>query len=148
MALIAQRDLSQIGVDMQFESVSFAAFNDRLAKGDFDAAVMELVVGNSVSRPYFFWHSKGLLNAWGYSNDQIDTALDGLRRAGDEKQYRDAFRSLQLESLDDPPALFLALGEVARAVSERFQVVAQPGSDIIATIPDWRLNTRTSENTN
>ncbi len=148
MALIAQRDLSQIGVDMQLESVTFKSFNERVGKGDFDAAVMELVVGNSVSRPYFFWHSKGLLNAWGYNNVKVDEALDGLRRAGEEKQYREAFRSLQYESLDDPPAIFLALGEVARAVSDRFEVVAQPGSDIIATIPDWRLRRSRSEATN
>jgi ABC-type transport system substrate-binding protein len=102
---------------------------------------MELVTGNSVSRPYFFWHSRGLLNAWGYSNRRVDEALDGIRRAGDDKVYREAFHSFQVESIGDPPAIFLALGEVTRAVSKRFHVVAQPGSDIIATIPEWRLST-------
>jgi len=141
MALIAQRDLAEIGVDMQLESVSFSTFNERVAKSDFDAVVMELVVGNSVSRPYFFWHSRGLLNAWSYSNGKVDEALDGIRRAGDDKSYREAFRSFQVESIEDPPAIFLALPEVTRAVTKRFHVVAQPGSDIIATIPEWRLST-------
>ena len=141
MALIAQRDLAQIGVDMQLESVAFSTFNERLAKRDFDAVVMELVTGNSVSRPYFFWHSRGLLNAWGYSNARVDQALDGIRRAADDNMYREAFHSFQMESIEDPPAIFLALGEVSRAVSKRFHVVAQPGSDIIATIPEWRLST-------
>ena len=31
-----------------------------LRSGDFDAVVMELVVGNSVEPPLFFWHSHGL----------------------------------------------------------------------------------------
>ena len=34
---------------------------------------------------------------------------------------------------------FLALGEITRAVSKRFQVVAPAGSDILPTIADWRL---------
>jgi peptide/nickel transport system substrate-binding protein len=139
MALLAQRDFSHVGIDMQFESVTFDDFNKRLSIGDFDAAIMELVVGNSVSRPYFFWHSKGLLNAWGYNNPKVDAALDDIRRSSNEQIYRNAFRALQTETLDDPPAVFLALGEVARAVSKRFKVVAQPGTDIIATIPDWQI---------
>jgi len=139
MALIAQRDFAQVGVDMQFESVSFTELNQRLANGNFDAVVMELVVGNSVSRPYFFWHSQGLLNAWGYRNTKVDAALDGVRRSSSEDLYRQSFRSLQSETLDDPPAVFLALGEVARAVSKRFKVVAQQGTDIISTIPEWQL---------
>jgi ABC-type transport system substrate-binding protein len=145
MALIAQRDLAQIGVDMQLESVPFSTFNERIGKSDFDAVVMELVAGNSVSRPYFFWHSRGLLNAWGYSNRKVDDALDGIRRARDDKAYREAFHSFQVESIEDPPAVFLALGEVTRAVSNRFYVAAQPGSDIIATIPEWRLSADNKE---
>jgi len=145
MALIAQRDLAQIGVDMQLESVPFSTFNERVGKSDFDAVIMELVAGNSVSRPYFFWHSDGLLNAWGYSNRKVDDALEGIRRARDDKAYREAFHSFQLESIEDPPAIFLALGEVTRAVSNRFYVVAQPGSDIIATIPEWRLSAGNKE---
>ena len=139
MALIAQRDFAQVGIDMQFESVPFDDFNRRLSTGNFDAAVMELVVGNSVSRPYFFWHSEGLMNAWGYDNPKVDAALDNIRRAPDEGTYRSAFRALQAEALGDPPAVFLALGEVTRAVSKRFKVVGQPGIDIISTIPDWEV---------
>ena len=68
----------------------------------------------------------------------LDKALDQLRRAPDDSAYRSAFGQVQLESLDDPPAIFLALGQVTRAVSKRFQVVAAAGSDIYASIPDWR----------
>jgi hypothetical protein len=65
-------------------------------------------------------------------------ALDGIRRAASDTEYRAAFRAFQLESLESAPAIFLAIGETARAVSRRFQVVATPNSDILHTIADWR----------
>jgi peptide/nickel transport system substrate-binding protein len=139
MALIVQRDLSDIGVDMQIEQVSFPTFNKRIGEGDFDALVMEMIAGNSISRPYFFWHSASSINTWGYKNPLADQALNRIRRAADESEYRNAFRQFQFYHVDDPPAIFLALGTVTRAVSRRFEVVAPPGSDILPTIGDWRL---------
>ena len=139
MALIVQRDLAAIGVNMQLESVPFDVFNERIAKGEFDSVVMELVVGNTPTRPYTFWSSNSSQNFWGYRNLALDRALDDLRRATGDTQYRNAFRRVQTETLDDPPAVFLALGQTARAVSKRFEVVAPPNSDILPSIPDWRL---------
>jgi peptide/nickel transport system substrate-binding protein len=139
MALLVQRNLSEIGVDMQLESVPFGTFNERIAARDFDAVIVELIVGNSASRPYVFWHSQGRLNTWGVKSPLIDHALDGIRRAPNDAAYRDGFREFQIDSLDAAPAIFLALGETSRAVSKRFQVNALSGSDILPTIADWRL---------
>jgi len=139
IGLLAQRDFSAIGVDMKLETVSVPEFNTRIGSGNFDAVLSEFVVGNSPSRPFTFWYSKSKLNMWGYNNDGVDAALLGLRRAANEAEYRDSFRNFQLQMLDDPPAVFLALGETARAVSKRFRVVAPIGSDILPTIADWQL---------
>jgi len=139
LALHAQRDLAEIGVDMQLEKVSVNEFNRRIGAQAFDAALTEFVAGNSPTRPFTFWYSQSKGNLWGYKNVAMDTALDGLRRASNDDRYRQAFQRFQAESVDDPPAIFLALGETTRAVSKRFQVVAPPGSDILPTIADWRL---------
>jgi len=139
MALNVQRDLAQISIDMQIESIPFESFNERIGSGNFDAVIMELIVGNTASRPFTFWSSKSTQNAWGYRNKALEEALDDLRRAPDDAQYRDAFRRVQTHSLEDPPAIFLALGQITRAVSNRFQVVAPPNTDILPSIPDWRL---------
>jgi peptide/nickel transport system substrate-binding protein len=149
MALIVQRDLAAIGVDMQIDSVPFETFNKRVIDGDFDAVIMELVVGNTASRPFTFWYSKSTQNVWGFSSHAVDVALDRLRRASSDGEYRDAFRQVQITSLEDPPAIFLALGEVTRAVSKRFRVVAPPGTDIMSSIFDWQPvdgNTRLATN--
>jgi peptide/nickel transport system substrate-binding protein len=139
LALFVQRDLADIGVDMALHSVPFDEFNRRLAARDFDAVLMEMVSGFSVSRPFFFWHSAGLSNFSGYSSPQTDAALEGIREARNESDYRDSFRRFQLAMFEDPPAIFLAWGESARAVSRRFSVVKAPGGDIRMSISDWKL---------
>jgi peptide/nickel transport system substrate-binding protein len=138
MALIVQKDLARVGVDMRIESMPFSEFNKRIVAKDFDAVMLEFIVGNSPSRPYGFWHSGSKQNFWGVQNQGIDLALDGIRRATNETKYREEFRNFQLQSLDDSPAIFLALGETARAVSKRFQVIAPANTDILPTIGDWR----------
>jgi len=138
LGLHVQRDLAQIGIDMQLETLSVNEFNRRIGEADFDAVLTEFVVGNSPSRPYFFWHSQSRRNVWGYASAAMDQALDGIRRADTEAEYRQAFRQFQLETLNSPPAIFLVLGETTRAVSNRFHVIAPPGSDILPTIGEWR----------
>ena len=61
LALMVQRDLAEVGVDMQLESRPVRGIQPaHLATGDFDAVFMEFVVGNSASRPFTFWHSNEL----------------------------------------------------------------------------------------
>jgi peptide/nickel transport system substrate-binding protein len=139
IGLLVQRNFSAIGIDMALEAVSVKEFNDRITSRDFEAVLSEIVVGNTASRPFTFWYSEGKQNMWGYNNREVDTALLGIRHASSDTEYRDAFRDFQLHMLDDPPAVFLALGETSRAVSKRFRVIAAPGSDIIPTIADWQL---------
>jgi peptide/nickel transport system substrate-binding protein len=147
LALLVQRDLARIGVDMQLEALPINQFNERLASRRFDSVLLELVVGNSPTRPYFFWHSGSSPNVWDYSNPVVDEALDGIRRARTDIDYRNAFHAFQVSTLETPPAIFLALGETTRAVSRRFRVVAPPGSDILPTIADWQVAVDTASNT-
>jgi len=139
LALMVQRNLAEIGVDMALESMPLPQFNQRIAEGNFDAVLMEMVSGTSVSRPFFFWRSSGLANFSGYNNPSLDTALEDIRRADGDDHYREAFHRFQQAALDNPPAIFLAWGEITRAVSRRFDVVKAPGGDIRMTISDWRL---------
>jgi len=140
MALLVQRDLAHVGVDMQLETVTVNEFNKRILTGDFDAVLIELIVGNTPTKPYTFWYSQSKRAFTGYKNAGVDGALDAIRHASNDNEYRRAFSAYQAELVADPPAIFLALGEVTRAVSKRFQVIAPPRSDILPTIGDWRLS--------
>jgi hypothetical protein len=124
---------------MRLESVSFEVFNERISKHDFDAVVLQFVAGHSPTRPFTFWHSRSQRNLWNYKDQKMDDALDGIRRAAGDSDYRMAFRRFQLASIESPPAIFLAFGEVARAASTRFEIFAQPDMDVSQTIATWRL---------
>jgi peptide/nickel transport system substrate-binding protein len=139
LALMVQRDLAEIGVDMALQAVPFEEFNNRLATGNFDAVLMEMISGFSVSRPFAFWHSTGLHSFSGYRNSAVDAAVERVKEAERDSTYREAFAQFQQAMFDDPPAIFLAWGQTARAVSRRFEVVKAPGGDIRTTISDWRL---------
>lgn len=137
MALLVQKELSEIGVDMQLEVVPGREFNERIARGDFDALFLEVIGGSSVSRPYVFWHSKSPRNSFGYQDLDVDSALDAIRQAPDDDTYRATVAQLQRNLIADPPAIFLAWGKTSRAVSRRFQVPDEPNSDILLSVSRW-----------
>jgi peptide/nickel transport system substrate-binding protein len=148
LGLHVQRNLAEVGVRMELQKVSVGEFNSRIGSQKFDAALTEFVVGNNTSRPFTFWYSQSKVNVFGYHNPAMDAALEAIRRAENEREYRSAFRRFQLESVGDPPAIFLALGETTRAVSKRFQVMAPLGSDILPTISDWEPSEGASRTSN
>jgi ABC-type transport system substrate-binding protein len=139
MALMLQRNLAQIGVDMQLETVPVDEFNRRTLAGDFDAVLADFSAGNGASRPYVFWYSTSKQNAFGYSDSLVDAAFDRLRQAPDDNVTKSAFHDLQAQLLSDPPGMFVAYGETTRAVNRhRFQPLTPPGGDPFRTIPEWR----------
>jgi ABC-type transport system substrate-binding protein len=148
IGLLVQRNFAAVGVDMTLQTLSVRDFNARIMRGDFDAVFSEFIVGNTPARPFTFWSSDSKFNVWGYKNAGVDLALDGIRRAAGDAEYRVAFSNFQTEIMQDPPAVFLALGQTSRAVSKRFRVAAPAGSDILPTIADWQLGALDSRMSN
>ena len=68
-------------------------------------------------------------------------ALDQIRQAASDDGYRAGVGAFQRAMMEDPPAIFLAWPERARAVSRRFAVPsAGPAGDVLATLRLWRLS--------
>jgi ABC-type transport system substrate-binding protein len=109
----------------------------RVQAGDFDAWLADAGTGPTLLRTYNFWHSGGAYN-WGhYSNREVDRTLDSIRHAATDDEYKAGVAAFQRAVVDDPPAIFLAWSERARAVSTRFEVPAEPGRDILSTLRLW-----------
>jgi hypothetical protein len=69
----------------------------------------------------------------------VDAALDAIRHAPNDDAYKAGVAAFQKAIVDDPPAIFLAWGERARAVSTRFELPpVEPGVDILPTLRLWR----------
>jgi peptide/nickel transport system substrate-binding protein len=140
VGLDVQKQLYDIGVDMQFQVLPVAEYGDRIRRGDFDVVLTDLSSGPTFGRPYTFWRSaktsKGL-NVFGYENAESEELFQVLRTSMNEAAVRSATRRLQRVLLDDPPALFLAWSERTRAVRRDFSVFAEAGADPLLTLWRW-----------
>jgi hypothetical protein len=83
------------------------------------------------------WHSRGSL-VGGLGGPLLDAALDRVRHASTDDEYRGGVADVQRAVVADPPAIFLAWSRRARAVSRRFEVPAEPDTDVMGTLRLWR----------
>jgi len=138
MALELKRQFAAVGADMQLRAASQDAIYDAQRKGTFDAILTEAISGPTGLRPYQVWHSKSTIHPDNWGNATIDRALDRVRYAEDETAYRQAVAGMQQAFIEDPPAVFLAWSERARAISQRFLVPPlEAGRDPLATMRLW-----------
>jgi peptide/nickel transport system substrate-binding protein len=138
VGIALQRQLRSVGVATSLEMPGTAAALTRVAAGDFDLILTDAISAPTLLRPYLFWHSKGPYNYGGYASADVDAALDSIRHAVDDEAYKSGVAAFQRAILDDPPAIFLAWSERARAVSTAFDVPAEPGRDPLSTLRLWR----------
>jgi len=141
LALVLQKQLLDIGIDMKLQAVKNRDLVSQAAAGNFDAFLFEMANARTLGWVNYFWHSPkegaASANLTGYSG--ADEALDQIRTARSDQEIVDGTRQLEQAFLDDPPALFLAWQTQSRAVSANFNVVAEPNRDILSTIWQWRL---------
>ena len=89
-----------------------------------------MISGPTLLRPYRIWHSERRSTGH-YRSPAVDAALDRVRYATSDDDYvAPASPRSSRRSIDDPPAIFLAWTERARAVSKRF---VRPASNTAAT---------------
>jgi ABC-type transport system substrate-binding protein len=127
IALIIQKQLFEVGVDMTIELAKVGDIVGRAARGNFDA--------------FLFWHSpepgRPVFLQSGYT--AADAALDRVRYAPNDGEFRGAVAAFQQAIHDDPPAVFLAWEERVRAVNRTFHVPPQdPGRDVTYSLWRWR----------
>ncbi len=138
LALVIQKQLFDIGIDMKLEPESIKTLGPRLARGDFDAFLFEFASGRSLSWTYLAWHSHG--NGYFDSGYRAaDAVLDRLRYSPSDEETRAATAELLEVFKKDPPAVFIAWQEQARAVSARFDIPQEPGRDILGSVWEWRV---------
>jgi ABC-type transport system substrate-binding protein len=136
IALVLKRQLAEAGVDMAIEETPLDQFTKQVRGESFEAALIEVISGPTLLRPYRLWHSDGYFNT---KSPAIDAALDKVRYSASIDEYQNAVGGFQQAMMDDPPAIFLAWMERARAVSKRFKVPpVESGRDILLNLPFWK----------
>jgi peptide/nickel transport system substrate-binding protein len=142
IGLEVQKQLYDVGVDIQFEVLPALEYDARLREGQFDAVLVEIASGPTLARPHVFWGSptREGLHAFGYDNRESARLFELLRTSTNEAVVRSAVGRLQRVLLEDPPALFLAWTQRSRAVRRNFRV-AESAGDPLFTIWQWTENT-------
>ncbi len=142
IALVVQRQLFEIGVDMEIQAVPVAEMlGRRAASGDFEAFIFEMTSGRTLGWLYRFWHSpsEGRPPALRTGYRGADDALDRLRAAQTEDETRLAVSDLQRVMYEDPPAVFLVWPRETRAVDAHVRVPYLSDRDVLVGVRDWRL---------
>jgi len=139
MALAVKRQLAGAGVDMHLKEITQDELLKAAGDSQFEAMLVDAVSGPSLFRLYRRWHSRGGATTQTIDSPAIDAALDRVRHAASDEEYRDGVRAFQQAIVNEPPAIFLAWGERARAVSRRFEVPRpEDGRDALATLRLWK----------
>jgi peptide/nickel transport system substrate-binding protein len=142
IALSVQKQLYDIGVDMQIESVPVNVFNQRAGAGDFQALISDMVSGPTLNRPYIWWRSdrgsKSPYSVFGFDNPTAEKTFQQLFSANNEALIRSTLRNLQQTFIDDPPAIFLVWQKRTRAIRASFHAVQEPGRDPLYTLWQWK----------
>lgn len=140
LGLVVQKNLYDVGINLQLEPLSTLALTRRLGEGTFDTFLFEMGNGRTLSWPYRFLHSpqqgQPTYARWGYAS--TDATLDRIRYAKTDDEVRAGVGELQRILYDDPPAAFIAWDERARAVRRRFEVPNRPGYDVFTTALLWQ----------
>jgi peptide/nickel transport system substrate-binding protein len=134
IALVLQKQLYEIGVDLEIQALPIAELMKRLEAGDFETVLIQRTTGRSLAWTYLTFHSSQSVS--GYK--AADRVLDRLRQTTSETEIRALVGDLQQVLHDDPPAIFIAWPKVARGVSSRFQVPDETGRDVLSSLWQWR----------
>jgi peptide/nickel transport system substrate-binding protein len=138
LALTIQRQLRAAGIAVTLETAPLDQALARVQKGDFDGFLADAVAGPTLVRSFLFWHSSGPRNVGRFHSERVDQAFDAIRHAANEVAYASGVAAFQRAVVEDPPAIFLAWSQRARAVSTRFEVQVEAGRDILSTLRLWR----------
>jgi hypothetical protein len=139
MALAVKQQLAIASVDMHVEEATQDRIVQAARSKNFDAILVDLISGPSMFRSYRHLYSNVAFDLKPATSPFVDAALDRIRHATSDDEYRRGVTNLQRAIVDDPPEVFLVWGERARAVSRRFDVVLpEGGRDVLNSLRLWR----------
>jgi peptide/nickel transport system substrate-binding protein len=141
IALLLQRQLGEIGVNLLLIPASGDTIGRRAGEGDFEAYLFQMTSGRSFDWTYRFWHSSPAgsaeLQNSGYSG--ANQALDELRNARTDSEVRAGVADLRQRFYEDVPAAFLAWTHGTKAVDVRYEVGDPSAPEIWANFWRWRI---------
>ena len=109
IALVIQDQLSEIGVTVELEQVEWGTFIDRWVARDFASFVSYNSSGNDPDRAlYPAFHTGGSVNAFQFSDEEVDRLLESGRTTTDREARRSIYQNLEVVLAEMAPAVFIS----------------------------------------
>jgi peptide/nickel transport system substrate-binding protein len=129
-AVIIQRRLKEIGIDVKIRAIEWASFISRFINtGDFDVVILGWGLSLDPDQ-YNIWHSSqqapGQFNFVGYSNPKVDQLLEQGRTEFDPEIRMHLYHRFAETLLEDSPIVYLSAGYGLTAIHKRVQGIANP----------------------
>lgn len=129
-AVLIQRKLRAVGIDVQIRAIEWASFISRFIKtGDFDAVILGWGLGLDPDQ-FNIWHSSqqqpGQFNFIGYNNAKVDTLLEQGRIELDADKRMAIYHEFARELLEDSPIIYLSAGYGLTAIHKRVKGIQTP----------------------
>jgi len=142
-AVIIQRRLKEIGVDVSIRVIEWASFINQFIKtGDFDVVVLGWSLSLDPDQ-YNIWHSTqqgpGQFNFLGYENKRVDNLLERGRLELDVIKREKIYHEFSNILLEDSPIVFLYAGYGLSAINKRVRGIKKPSppAGIYHNSYDW-----------
>ncbi len=129
-AVLIQRRLKEVGIDVQIRAIEWASFISRFIKtGDFDVVVLGWGLGLDPDQ-FGIWHSSqnqpGQFNFINYNNPQIDTLLEQGRLELNPEKRMKIYHEFAKVLLEDSPIVYLSAGYGLTAIHKRVKGIDSP----------------------
>ena len=129
-AVLVQRRLKDVGIDVKIRSIEWASFISRFIKtGDFDAVLLGWGLGLDPDQ-YNIWHSSqqkpGQFNFIGYNNPTVDHLLEAGRLELNPDKRMKIYHEFSKVLLEDSPIVYLSAGYGLMAINKRVYGIDKP----------------------
>ncbi len=129
-AVLVQRRLKEIGIDVKIRVVEWATFISRFIKtGDFNVVLLGWGLGLEPDQ-FNIWHSSqqapGQFNFIGYNNPTVDQLLEDGRTELDPDKRMKIYHAFAKILLEDSPVVYLFAGYGLPAIHKRVKGIDDP----------------------
>lgn len=140
-AVIIQRRLKLIGIDMKILQLEWASFiTNYIDKRNFEAVILGWTIGQDPDL-FDIWHSSKIgpkeFNFIGYKNAEVDGLLEEGRSTFDMEKRRSCYYRLQEILAQDQPYTFLYVPDALPVVSARFRGIEPAPAGIMYNFIKW-----------
>ncbi|MFL9711466.1 peptide-binding protein [Methylobacillus sp. Pita1] len=144
-AVLIQRRLKEIGIDVQIRVLEWASFIGRFIKtGDFDVVLLGWQLAVDPDQ-YAIWHSSqqapGQFNFIGYKNQRVDRLLERGRMELNPDKRMSTYHEFAEILLEDSPIVYLFAGYGLQAMHKRIKGIDNPAppAGIGHNSQDWYI---------